>query len=103
MVEHQTPHIKDSEQAVLNKSFDPSYEVLATEQLVYNSTGSGTLERLASPLVNVAYDSITITYPSDTTEEYCFRQGGAGGTIKSTLTLTYTDSTKANLSSVVRT
>lgn len=103
MANPQTPYIKDSEQTVLNKSFDPTYDVLATEQLVHNSTGAGSLERLASPLINVAYDSITITYPSATVETYKFRQGGASGTVMSTLTLTYTDSTKASLSSVVRT
>lgn len=103
MANPQAPYIKDSEQIILNKSFDPDFNVLATEQLGYNSNGAGSLERIASPLINVTYDAITMTYPSDTVEVYKFRQGGASGTVQQTLTLTYTDNTKALLSSVVRT
>ena len=34
----QTPYIKDSEQAILNKSFDPTFDVLAVENLAYNGS-----------------------------------------------------------------
>lgn len=32
----QTPHIKDSEQIILNKSFDPDFNILAVESLSYD-------------------------------------------------------------------
>lgn len=44
------------------------------------------------------YDYIDIQYPSATQETYEFRTGGVGGTTVGTITLNYTDSTKANLS-----
>ncbi len=48
-------------------------------------------------------DAITVEYPNSTTEIYKYRLGGVSGTILMTLTLTYTSSTKENLSSVVKT
>lgn len=44
MANHQTPYIKDSEQVVLNKSFDPDFDVLAVENLVYNPA-TNTMDR----------------------------------------------------------
>lgn len=43
MANPQVPYIKDSEQRILNKSFDPTYDVLAVENL---AEYSGTLVRL---------------------------------------------------------
>lgn len=37
----------------------------------------------------------TVTYPSATQEVYAFRQGTISGTVLATLTINYTDSTKA--------
>lgn len=99
MANPQTPHIKDSEQAILNKSFDPDFNVLATQGLQFNGTA---LKREPTPLVDEAFDYIGITYPTTTTEVYVFKQGGSGGTTMRTLTLTYVDDTKAQLSSVAR-
>ncbi len=48
-------------------------------------------------------DAITVTYPDAVTEVYSFRTGGVGGAVVMTITITYTDSTKANLLSVTRT
>lgn len=54
-------------------------------------------------LVSEKYDYVAISYPTSTTESYVFKTGGSGGTTVATVTLTYTDSTKANLSSVEKT
>lgn len=54
-------------------------------------------------LVPEKYDYIGATYPSGTTEVYTYKYGGSGGTLVATVTVVYTDSTKANISSVTRT
>ena len=48
-------------------------------------------------------DYISVAYPSDTTEVYTYKFGGSSGETVATLTLTYTDNTKANISSVAKT
>jgi len=45
------------------------------------------------------YDYFSVAYPNPTTEVYSFFLGGASGRVVNTITLVYTDSTKANLSS----
>jgi len=60
-------------------------------------------QRTFSGLVPSAFDYIAISYPSDTTEVYLFKIGGASGTTVATLTLGYVDNTKEELSSVART
>lgn len=49
-----------------------------------------------------AYDYVTYTSGS-TTDTYVFKVGGSGGSTAATVTLTYTDSTKAVLSTVAKT
>lgn len=48
-------------------------------------------------------DAVTVEYPNNTTEIFKFRSGGVSGTILMTLTVTYTNSSKADVSSVVKT
>ncbi|RTL04850.1 hypothetical protein EKK58_09505 [Candidatus Dependentiae bacterium] len=48
------------------------------------------------------YDYIEVSYPSDTEEVYTSRLGGLSGPIQEIITVTYTDNTKDNLSSVER-
>lgn len=60
----------------------------------------GTLRVPCDP-VSVQHDAGTVTYPTSTTEVYQWRQGGTGGTVVRTLTLTYTTSSKKDLSSWV--
>lgn len=57
---------------------------------------------LNSSLVNVAYDYVSVNYTSATQEIYTFKTGGSGGTTVATVTINYTDSTKANISNVER-
>lgn len=50
---------------------------------------------MSSSLVNVAYDAFAVTYPSATQEVYTFKSGGLAGTTVKTVTINYTDATKA--------
>ena len=54
-----------------------------------------------SSLTPYAYDYVSYTSGS-TTDTYVYKSGGSGGTTVQTITVTYTDSTKATLSSVAR-
>ncbi len=49
------------------------------------------------------YDYVAVTYPVATTEVYTFKTGGSGGSTVATVTLVFTDSTKASLSTVTKT
>jgi hypothetical protein len=53
-------------------------------------------------LVFEPFDYIGVAYPSGATETYTYKTGGASGTTVATITVVYTDSTKADLSSVTR-
>lgn len=59
MANPQTPYTKDSEQRILNKSFDPAFDVLATESLNYNGTA---LVRSPAPFLTKPFDEVVITY-----------------------------------------
>ena len=48
------------------------------------------------------YDYIAVTTNSDN-DVYAFKTGGSGGTTIATLTVTYTDSTKATLLNIAKT
>ena len=47
-----------------------------------------------------SYDEISVTYPTSTTEVYAYKLASV---TQVTVTITYSDSTKANITSVVRT
>lgn len=55
-----------------------------------------------SGLLPISYDYVAVTYPTTTTEQFVFKLGGISGTTVATVLLTYTDTTKANLSSVAK-
>jgi hypothetical protein len=74
---------------------DPtSHNILAIES-------DGSIKQVQ--LFNEPFDAITATYPSDTQEVYQSRIGGISGTVQQTLTINYTDATKALLLNVART
>lgn len=54
-------------------------------------------------LANKPFDAFTYTATSATIDTYRYYTGGTGGTLQFTITVTWTDSTHATLSSVVRT
>lgn len=68
---------------------------------------TGTLEGTKTQVVTWGfairdYDYIGVTYPTATQEVYVYKTGGSGGTTLATLTVDYTDSTKDNISEVVK-
>lgn len=68
-------------------------DTLATETTLLKIPG------LSIPI----HDYISVAYPAGDTEVYTFKTGGSGGTTVATLTVVYTDATKADLSSVTKT
>lgn len=54
-------------------------------------------------MVSETYDYFSVAYPTTTQEVYTFKTGGSGGTTVCTITLNYTDATKANLSNGAKT
>lgn len=89
------PYNKD--QAIL-RSFEPSTNSFRVTDLSGGGGGSG-----GGLLVGVVFDTITATYPNSTTEVYEYKAGGVSGTVNATVTVTYVDSTKAAIVSVVKT
>jgi len=74
----------------------------------FREAGSVTSSRVAVNLEGALQapdttDAITVTYPSSAVEVYAFRNGGVSGTILMTLTVTYTNASKSDISSVVKT
>jgi hypothetical protein len=65
--------------------------------------GSISIPGLGGLLAGVTYDYVKATYPNPTTEIYQFKNGGAGGTLETTITITYTDATKELIDEVVGT
>ena len=57
---------------------------------------------LANTLITDSFDYIGATYPDTETEVYTYKSGGSSGTVVGTITVVYTDSTKAVLSSVTK-
>lgn len=99
--EPQTPYTKDSEQIILNKSFDPAYNVLAVMQLVEDET-TNTLKRAPAPLLDKSYDYIGFTN-ADANGNYqtiTFKSGGSSGIAVRTLNLTYDGN--SNVTSIER-
>lgn len=60
--------------------------------------------KVSGPLVTAAYDYVGVNWNAGTfTETFTFKTGGSGGTTVNTVTVVYTDATKAQVSSVTRT
>lgn len=54
-------------------------------------------------LIRVKWDAFSASFPSAVQEVYTYKTGGLGGTTVATVTITYTDSTKDTISSLVKT
>lgn len=72
------------------------------EEHDHNLYAKRVVDVAGNSLVPTTYDYIGVSYPDSTTEVYTFKIGGSGGTTVSTVTVVYTDATKANLSSVTK-
>ncbi len=73
------------------------------QYMAVNSDGSINVSATSTQMFTLPFDSIVASYPSGTVEVYVSKVGGTSGTTQQTVTVTYTDSTKALISSVVRT
>ena len=73
---------------------------------VANYGWDGTSWQRQSPtmgrLVTEKFDYIGVEQTNATTETYIYKTGGSGGTTVATVVVVYTDSAKADLSSVTR-
>jgi hypothetical protein len=69
----------------------------------------GTLVDSSAPVITMnalvpkKWDYLSYTATNATTDTYVYKSGGSGGTTVATVTVTWTDSTKTVLSTVVRT
>lgn len=69
-------------------------------QLLVNPNGSiNTNSTILGTLVPESFDTIEATYPTTSSEVYTYKKNSS---TVATVTVTYTDSTKATLTSVVR-
>lgn len=68
----------------------------------YFNSIAGTLTPAAPAFVPFAYDYKALTQNS-TQDIWTYKSGGSGGTLVATKTITYTDSTKVTISTIVRT
>jgi hypothetical protein len=73
--------------------------------LTYGAGGSTATVVGIGPIgqYQVNYDSIVYTNTNATTDTYTYKAGGTSGTTTATVTIVYTDSTKSQVSTVVRT
>lgn len=93
----------DNENAIAKKEHDPTY---GTKKVtMYGDDGNGNLTRVfANGLQIGKYDYVSMTLSGgNTIETYTFKTGGSGGTTVATITIVYTDSTRANISTVTKT
>lgn len=75
----------------------------APVSLYANPTSHALLTQGVDALIPAAYDYIAYTNTSTTVDAYVYKSGGSGGTTIATITITYTDTTKGQISTVART
>jgi hypothetical protein len=68
-----------------------------------NTNGSPVSTQETTGLVPFVFDYIGANYAGATADVYTYKTGGAGGTTVATITVNWTNTTKAVLVSVVRT
>lgn len=66
------------------------------------STPKGAVQIVTQGFALPYYDYLSVSYPDSVTEIYTFKTDGASGSTVGTITIVYTSSTKANLSTVTR-
>jgi len=77
-----------------------TYDDKLNEALVQKSPGiSAHRVTLMDGIINFLWDYVEVSYPNTTTETYTFK---SSGTTTGVLNVVYTDSSKANLSTVTR-
>jgi hypothetical protein len=58
------------------------------------------LAKMPAGLVKVSFDYISANYAGATTDVWTYKTGGSGGTTVATVTITYVDSSKAQISTI---
>lgn len=69
-----------------------------TQKVIKLASDGSVRTKSLGQLVNVDYDYLSVNYASATQEVYTYKTGGSGGSTVATVTLNYTDATKASLS-----
>lgn len=69
---------------------------------IFNTSDNSISVKPISSLITSNYDYVAVTYPLTTQEVYTFKSGGSSGTTIATITVVYTDTTKASISSVTK-
>lgn len=83
-------------------SFNFVWDVATLAWVKETQTGSGASNvYVTNGLSIAAADYISLTSGA-TTDTYVFKSGGSGGTTVTTILITYTDSTKATISTVAK-
>lgn len=94
MANNQTEYSEDKNINTLNKgSYNNFGDDTPAKQILINKLNN------FSP--SIYTDAITVERPSETVEVFRYRQGGVGGTILDTVTVTYNACDKKDLLSVV--
>jgi hypothetical protein len=78
---------------------NPDYSV----RKVTNPTAVGDIQIVTMGMALPDYDYISINYATGTQEIYTYKSGGASGTTVGIITVNYVDSTKTNITNVVKT
>jgi hypothetical protein len=71
--------------------------------VVVSSTNRLPVDSSTGLLAGVSFDAIDVQQTSATVETYVYKSGGISGTTVKTIVVTYTDSTKENIDTVVAT
>lgn len=93
MANPQTPYTKDSEQRILNKSFDPTFDVLAFENLEYDGSTlkRGQSKNLATKITVSGTTTYVAKAPAGTTEATAGWQAKKIAVSGSDTTITWAD------------
>lgn len=102
-------HIPGSEEIARSEHLGPlsgtgdNIDAKRVGMYVWDSASSAWTRFTGGGSTPFAWDALTYTASSSTVDTYKYYVGGTSGTLVSTLTVTYTDSSHATLVSVVRT
>lgn len=100
------PYDEGSESVIRSEHISPikTGDNIEAKRVALYAWGGSNWQRFGGGgLVSSTYDYIAATYPDSLTEVYVFKTGGSSGTTVNSVTVVYTDSTKANISTVART
>ena len=98
---NQQPSI-DSSEHIGPSSTGDNIDAKRVASYGWNGTSWERIRNVPLGLLTTDYDYVSVAYPTTSSEVYTFKLGGSGGTTTDTITITYTDDTKDNLSTAAR-